>query len=124
MNEHQVQKHLAQLWVDEGADIGRERLFLAAWEVMDSYRINSAQQGFGRPAVDFLLLDSQGRMVALELKMTVRSPRDCWSVLCQVTHRAQRLAEGFTPGPAEGCLPDVPLGRVRPRRDPRRRPSA
>ena len=29
--------------------------------------------------------------------MTVRSPRDSWSVLCQVTHRAQRLAEGYRP---------------------------
>ncbi len=81
----------------QGAVIAGERFFLAAWEVMDNYRINSAQQGFGRPAIDFLLLDSQGRMVALELKMTVRSPRDSWSVLCQVTHRAQRLAEEFTP---------------------------
>ena len=60
LTEHQLQGHLTQVWVDKGAVIAGERFFLAAWEVMDNYRINSAQQGFGRPAIDFLLLDSKG----------------------------------------------------------------
>lgn len=85
------------MWVGDGAVIAGERLFLVAWEVMDNYRIHSAQQGFGRPAIDFVLVDAEGRMVAVELKMSVRSPRESWSVLCQVTHRAQPLAEEFTP---------------------------
>ena len=120
VNEHQLQKHLTELWVDEGAVIAGERLFLAAWEVMDNYRINSAQRGFGRPAIDFLLLDSKGCMVALELKLAVRSPRDSWSVLCQVTHRAQRLAEEFTPALLESAYRDShsgAYGRIEAHRD-------
>lgn len=97
LTEHQLQAHLTREWVTNGVAIAEERFLLAAWEVMDNYAINSAQQGFGRPAIDFVFLDSQWRMVALELKMGVRFPRDSWAVLCQVTHRAQRLAKEFTP---------------------------
>lgn len=97
MNEHQLQKRLTREWVLDGLQLGSELLFLAAWEVMDNYRINSAKRGFGRPAIDFLFLDRSGRLVAVELKMRVRSPRDGWAVLCQVTHRAHLLAAAFTP---------------------------
>jgi hypothetical protein len=97
LNEHQLQKLLTQEWVRDGVRLGSERLFLAAWEVMDDYRINSAEHGFGRPAIDFLLLDRSGRLVAVELKMRLSTPRDCWAVLCQVTHRAHLLAAAFTP---------------------------
>lgn len=96
MNEHQLQKRLTQQWLRDGMRWGSDRLFLAAWEVMDDYRVNSAEHGFGRPAIDFLLLDSSGRLVAVELKMRVRTPRDSWAVLCQVTHRARLLAAAFS----------------------------
>lgn len=95
MNEHELQSRLTRTWVRDGIRLGGERLFLAAWEVMDDYRINSAKRSFGRPAIDFLLLDRAGRLVAVELKMKVQAPRDCWAVLCQVTHRAHLLAAAF-----------------------------
>jgi hypothetical protein len=97
VTEHQLQKRLTQEWANNGVPSGSERLFLAAWEVMDNYRINSAQHGFGRPAIDFLLLDRSGRLVAVELKMQVQTALDSWAVLCQVTHRAHLLAAAFSP---------------------------
>jgi hypothetical protein len=97
VTEHQLQKRLTQEWLSDGVQLGSERLFLAAWEVMDNYGINSAQHGFGRPAIDFLLLDRSGRLVAVELKMQVQTALDSWAVLCQVTHRAHLLAAAFSP---------------------------
>ena len=101
MNEHQLQKFLTHQWVRNGVTIDGERFFLAAWEVMDNYRINSRQQGFTHPSIDFLLLDEAGFMVALELKMSVKRPLDSWNVLCQVTHRAVVLAKSYTAGALE-----------------------
>lgn len=96
MNEHQLQKLLTREWAERGLTLGGERLFLAAWEVMDNYRVNDAHRGFGRPAADFVFLDSQGRLVVMELKMRVRSPQDSWAVLCQVTHRAHVLLQNYS----------------------------
>ena len=78
---------------------------------MDNYRINSAQHGFGRPAIDFLLLDRGGRLVAVELKMILLAPRDCWSVLCQVTHRAHLLAAAFAHDRLESAYQECRSGR-------------
>jgi hypothetical protein len=96
-SEHRLQKQLTAHWINEGVVIDDERHFLAAWEVMDDYRINSAVLGFGRPAIDFLLLDSRGRLLAVELKMRVKTKRESWAVLCQVTRRTALLAQGFNP---------------------------
>ena len=111
VNEHQLQQCLTRAWVRDGVRVGGEQLFLAAWEVMDNYRINSAQHGFGRPAIDFLLIDRGGRLVAVELKMIVRAPRDCWSVLCQVTHRAHLLAAAFDHDRLESAYQECYSGR-------------
>jgi hypothetical protein len=72
-----------------------ERLWLVAWEVMTDYRINDAKRHWALPSVDFVFLDREGRMVVLELKRHVQRPKDAWSVLCQVTHRAQVLGERY-----------------------------
>jgi hypothetical protein len=97
VNEHQLQKWLTQIWVREGWSLAGEQLFLAAWEVSTDYSINDAKIRFGVPAVDFVFLDREGQLVCVELKMRVGTPRQAWSVLCQVTHRAQNLAVSFTP---------------------------
>lgn len=92
-----MQKVLTRVWVRDGLMLDGERLFLAAWELMTDYKINDALLGFGKPAIDSLFLDAEGRMVALELKPSVLAPREAWAVLCQVSHRAYRLAEEYKP---------------------------
>lgn len=50
-----------------------------------------------RPSVDFVCLDSRGRLVVVELKIAVNTPRQAWSTLCQVTHRAVELGRSYSP---------------------------
>lgn len=109
--EHQLQKRLTHTWARAGVHVDGERHFLAAWEVMDDYRINSARLGFGRPAVDFLLLDAQGRVAVVELKMSVRTRRDSLAALCQVTRRAFLLAQAFTSCRLAGAYEECYSGR-------------
>ena len=91
-----LQKRLTTAWLSRDTLVlNDEPLFLAAWEVMASYRINDARRHWSEPSIDFLLLDRTGRLVVLELKREVRTPREAWSVLCQVTHRAHILASGY-----------------------------
>ena len=96
MNEWQLQEVLPSRWLTEGVVINHEPHFLAGWEVMTNWQRNDAHGRFDLPSADFVLLDKQGRLVVLELKMTIRSPGDCLRALCQVTHMAVRLAESFT----------------------------
>jgi hypothetical protein len=116
--EHQLQKRLTRTWAQDGVQVDGKLHFLAAWEVMDDYRINSAQLGFGRPAIDFLLLDDQGLLTAVELKMSIRTRRDSWAALCQVTRRSALLAQTFTAsylaGAHEACYSGR-HGRLEPR---------
>jgi len=79
-----------------GALIDGEPLFLAGWEVMTNWEVNDAHGRFNLPSADFVLLDRQGRLVILELKMGIRSPGECLLALCQVTHSAVRLSETFS----------------------------
>jgi hypothetical protein len=96
MNEFRLQKALTSIWAAQGLTVGGERLYLAAWEVMTDWRINDAARHWNRPSVDFVCLDSAGRLVLIELKRTVSTPRQAWSVLCQV-NRAVELARSYTP---------------------------
>jgi hypothetical protein len=83
-------------WLTEGVVINDEPHFLAGWEVMTNWQRNDSHGRFNLPSADFVLLDKQGRLVVLELKMRIRSPGDSLRALCQVTHMAVRLAESFT----------------------------
>lgn len=96
MTEWDVQTALTESWVRNGLYLRGERLFLVAWEVMTDWRINDAFRHFNRPSIDFLFLDRQGGMVALELKRAISTPKDSWSALCQVTHRAVGLSQTFS----------------------------
>jgi hypothetical protein len=98
MNEWQLQAVLRARWLTGGVVINDEPHFLAGWEVMTNWQRNDAHGRFDLPSADFVLLDKQGRLVVLELKMRVRSPGDCLRALCQVTSSAVRLAESFTLG--------------------------
>jgi hypothetical protein len=92
-----LQEELTSAWyVSGGLDTGGERFFLAGWEVMDNWRVNDAHRHWNRPSIDFLFVDSTGQLVAGELKRVIAAPRECWSALCQVTHRAHLLASSFT----------------------------
>jgi hypothetical protein len=103
LNEFQMQKVFTRTWVREGLVLHGERHFLAAWDVATSFKINDTLLGLGKPAIDFLFLDSAGRMVALELKPSVLTPREAWAALCQVTHRAHMLAKDYTMQRLEGA---------------------
>lgn len=95
--EWSLQRRLTARWLERGVVIlGGERFFLAAWEVMTNFKINDARRHWNRPSIDFVLLDRTGRLALVELKREVGTPREGWSVLCQVTHRAQVLAAGFS----------------------------
>jgi hypothetical protein len=52
---------------------------------------------WNKPSLDFLFLDVDGRIIAVELKGTILTRQAAWSALCQVTHRAVELSRGFTP---------------------------
>ena len=103
MTEHDLQRVLTATWGGgEGLVLdNEERLLLVGWEVMTDYRINDAAAGFGLPAADFVFLDRGGVLVVAELKLSVRTPRECWSVLCQVSHRAHALRAAYTPANLE-----------------------
>ena len=96
MNEWQLQEVLRSRWLIDGVLVKDEPHFLAGWEVMTNWQRNQAHGRFDLPSADFVLLDKQGRLVVLELKMRIRSPGDCLRALCQVTNSAVRLAETFT----------------------------
>ena len=73
-------------WLTEGVVIKDEPHFLAGWEVMTNWQRNDAHGRFNLPSADFAILDKQGRLVVLELKMRVRSPGDCWGTLSGDEH--------------------------------------
>lgn len=111
ITEWAFQKRLIAQWLDQrSVELSGEQFFLAAWEVMTDYRINDAHRHWSLPSIDFLFLDRSGHMVALELKRSVGTPREAWHVLCQVTHRAHRLAENYGEASLEAAYRDCHLG--------------
>jgi hypothetical protein len=96
MREERIAMKLAQRWVKTGVNFRGNRLFLAAWEVMvPSWNLNTAAEGW-EPSIDFAFLDSDMALWAMEFKKAIRSPRDAWTVLCQVTHRACELSKTYS----------------------------
>src|SRR6478752_4799839 len=109
--EWSLQKRLTRSWLRRGSVLlDGEELFLAAWEVMTDYRVNDARRHWNVPSIDFLFLDRHGRMVLVELKREVRTPRESWSVICQVTHRAHELAAGYSQARLENVYYDCRSG--------------
>ena len=97
LTEWQLQERLTARWVRDGVEVDGERHMLVAWEVMaPSWGINDSRGFFGEPSVDFLAADRSGRLLAVELKLAIRGTRPAWRALCQVTHRAMRLAQTFS----------------------------
>jgi hypothetical protein len=87
--EHQLQTQLTARWIDSGVQIGSESFTLVAWEVMlPSWRVNDAQPGFGQPAIDFLGVDGDGGLMAIELKMRIGGLKATLRAACQVSHTA------------------------------------
>ena len=73
MTEWELQIALTRRWAGEGANVAGRRHMLVAWEVMaPSYEINDYRR-FGEPAIDFLLVDEDGQLRAVEVK-TLASP--------------------------------------------------
>ena len=97
MTEWQMSKKLASKWAKTGFTIGRQKLLLVSWEVMTpSWKFNTAADGW-EPSIDFLFLDSQMGLWAMELKNHIKTARDSWLALCQVTHRAFELSKTYSP---------------------------
>lgn len=98
MTEWLLQESLTRRWLDSGICLGDEKLLLAAWEVMVPWwGINDAGARWNEPSIDFLAIDGSGRLVAIELKVAVPGRKPAWAVVCQVTHRAVRIARTATP---------------------------
>ena len=109
--EWSLQKRLTRSWLGgEPAVLVDEELFLAAWEVMTDFRINDSRRHWNAPSIDFVFLDRAGRMVLLELKREIRTPREGWSVVCQVTHRSHELAAGYSQARLEMAYVDCHSG--------------
>jgi hypothetical protein len=109
--EWSLQKRLTRSWLgSEPAILDGEELFLAAWEVMTDFRINDSRRHWNAPSIDFLFLDRAGRMVLVELKRAIRTPRESWSVVCQVTHRSHELAAGYSQARLETAYADCHSG--------------
>ncbi len=54
--------------------------------------MNDAHGAWGEPSTDFLTINDEGRLVAIELTRDLVGIRPCWRALCQVTHRAVTVA--------------------------------
>lgn len=109
--EWSLQKRLTRSWLGgEPAILDGEKLFLAAWEVMTDFRINDSRRHWNAPSIDFVFLDRSGRMVLVELKRAIRTPRESWSVVCQVTHRSHELAAGYSQARLEMAYIDCHSG--------------
>jgi hypothetical protein len=95
--EWDMQERLTQKWLEEGAFFDDKRVFLAAWEVMiNSWEINDAHRRWNEPSIDFLFIDVDGNIWLVEMKRQIKTPRDAWSALCQVTHRAIVLGKTYS----------------------------
>lgn len=109
--EWSLQKRLTRSWLGgEPAILDGEELLLAAWEVMTDFRINDSRRHWNAPSIDFVFLDRAGRMVLVELKRAIRTPRESWSVVCQVTHRSHELAAGYSQARLEIAYVDCHSG--------------
>ena len=72
MTEWELQELLTPLWMERGIDLAGEQLVLVAWEVMlPSWKINDPSETW-LPSIDFVALDSDARLVAIELKTSIR----------------------------------------------------
>lgn len=117
--EWSLQRRLTAEWLrDDLVLLDGERLFLAAWEVMTNYKVNDAHRHWSEPSIDFVFLDATGRMVTVELKREIRTPRDAWSVICQVTHRTHALASEYTASRLERVYHDCHSGADGRKRNP------
>jgi len=97
MNEWQLQGALTEQWLRTGIPLAQGAVFLATWKVkFPSWRINDASSFSTEPSIDFLGIDGDGKLVAVELKVTVPGRLPAWRALCQVTHRAALVAETFS----------------------------
>ncbi len=107
MTEWQLQDALTKPWSTNGVQHGDERLMLVAWEVMfPSWKINDAHHKFNEPSIDFIAIDTVGRLVAIELKLVISGAKPAWAVLCQVSHRAV-LIERTVEAPLLCCAHDT-----------------
>jgi hypothetical protein len=95
--EWEMQEKITHHWITNGAAINGKKLFLVAWEVMvDSWGINDSKGHWNEPSIDFFFLDQMGQVWLMEMKRYVKSPRDVWEALCQVTHRAVALMKTYS----------------------------
>jgi hypothetical protein len=96
--EWDIQDELTARWIkDGGAICNQKKLFFVAREVMSpSWLINDKNNKWNEPSIDFVFIDANGEIWLIEIKRTIKTPRDAWSVLCQVSHRAVQLQKSYS----------------------------
>ncbi len=57
-------------------------------EVMVSWHVNDPKKFGGEPSFDFLVVDAEMRLTAIEVKTILKGAKSSWDVLCQITHCA------------------------------------
>lgn len=88
MTEHELQVVLADNWIAEPLKHEERTLHLVAREVMPAvWDINDAHGVWQHPSIDFVFIDASGDLWLMELKCSIKGPRDAWNSLCQVLHR-------------------------------------
>jgi hypothetical protein len=112
MTEWQLQKELTVAWAGRGGmSLAGEWFSLLAWEVMlPSWRINDARGHWSEPSIDFLALDRDGHLVAVELKVGLRGITSVMETAMQVTATAVMLARTGTEERIRSALNDLGTG--------------
>jgi hypothetical protein len=94
VTEWELQTRLEQRWMSTGVPLAAETLLLVGREVMTDWKQNDSQGAWNKPSVDFVAIDSQGRLVAIEIKNRLDTRRQALLATVQVT--AMALALGST----------------------------
>jgi len=96
--EWDIQDELTARWIkDGGAICNQKKLFFVAREVMSpSWLINDKNNKWNEPSIDFVFIDAKGQIWLIEVKRAIKTPRDAWSALCQVSHRAVQLQKSYS----------------------------
>lgn len=91
VTEWELQAKLEQRWTRAGVPLAAETLLLVGREVMTDWKQNDSRVVWNKPSVDFLAIDNQGRLVAIELKNRLDTRRAALLAAVQVTAMALGL---------------------------------
>lgn len=95
--EHDAQVQLAGLWGRGAFTLGGHQMCLLGWEMMPpDWEVNDSRAIWNRPSIDFLAVNSDGELAAIELKMRPGGPVSQARSCAQVTALALALSASAT----------------------------